>query len=211
MGWDFLPKPVQIPFWQHWDGSRHRNFAPSLVTPVPGAKALPGPSLVTGKESPCPWGHQWHCHTTRQCHIGSSLIPSCRQAGSAEPEFGMGCGFVPWQPMMPHLTVPHGATSHSNAQCPMVLHDAPHGAPHPRDPHSAAPHCRAAPGVCPWQVCLQQGSASHTHPRGLIPSNAPAHHEINSQEGAVITFHLPLHKYVEIKAAHSAEPTNTRQ
>jgi len=46
---------------------------------------------------------------------------------------------------------------------------------------------------------------------GLIPSNALAHCEINSQEGAVITFHLPLHKYVEIKAAHSAEPTNTRR
>lgn len=104
--------------------------------------------------------------------------------------------------MMPHVL------SHTPG-CPTALH--PTAVPL----RAWCPACDGARFACSAapsrNVCLQPGSATHIHPGGLIPSNTLVHHEINSQEGAVITFHLPLHKYVEIKAAHSAEPTNTRR
>lgn len=151
-------------------------------------------------------------------HPGNPVLERL-QFPTAGLAFGTACGTC--VPCSPCPTATPDATSRGTPQCPTVPCDAPRGTLHAGLPCSAAPHCCAAscplpgawcvpvPGV-PAELRPQQGSAARIHPAGLIPSNAPARHEINSREGAVITFHLPLHKYVEIKAAHSAEPTNTR-
>lgn len=114
------------------------------------ARSVPGDRQgVTGSWRK--WGHQWHYHPSRQCCIGSSLIPSCRQAGSSGPVFGTACG----------------------SPCPTVTHDAPCSAPHPRVPHSAAPHCRGMPWPVP-SVCLPASKAQP--PTSTLEGSSPAMH-----------------------------------